>query len=138
MTGMPSFIVPNGLDTAEFRSEGPASTIRHEFGIPLDAPLVIAVGRPDPSKRLDLLISALSEVEQVYLAVVGPENSPLSDEYKARSRALGVDARVIWTGYKTGKELIEIYSAADVAALLSESENFGMVVVEALAVECLC
>lgn len=45
---------------------------------------------------------------------------------------MGCRDRIIWTGFLSGDELWATYSAADLFVLLSESENFGMVVVEAL------
>ena len=132
--GVASFVAPNGLDTGEFRRMNSSAIVKKKYGIPADAPLVLTVGRiDDPKKRLDLLISVLPQINAVYLAIVGPDDSSLARRYKDLSRELNVGNRVIWTGYKTGKDLIEIYSAADVFALLSEDENFGMVVVEAMA-----
>lgn len=131
-TGVASFIVPNGLDTSEFRRVNSSAGVRKRYGIPTGAPLALAVGRIDPKKRLDLLISALSQINEVYLAIVGPDDSFLARRYKKLSRELNVDNRVIWTGYKTGRDLVEMYSAADVFTLLSEDENFGMAVVEAM------
>jgi glycosyltransferase involved in cell wall biosynthesis len=132
-TAVTSFVVPNGLDLDEFSRVDSSVAVRLKYGIPANAPLVLSVGRIDPKKKLDLLISALSQNKEVYLVIVGPDDSPLARRYKQLSHKLRVDSRVIWTGYKAGKDLVEIYSAADAFALLSEDENFGMTVVEAMA-----
>lgn len=131
--GLPSFVVPNGLDTKHFTPTDSSAAVRRRYAIPPEAPLALVVGRVDPKKRLDLLISALAEVDGVYLAIVGPDDSPLADEHRLLSRQLDVQQRVIWTGYQTGRDLVDLYSAADVFTLLSQDENFGMVVVEAMA-----
>lgn len=132
-TSVASFVVPNGLDLDEFSRVDSSATVRMKYGIPTNAPIVLSVGRVDPKKRLDLLIKSLSHNKEIYLVIVGPDNSSLARKYKQLSRELKVDSREIWTGYKSGKDLVELYSAADVFALLSEDENFGMAVVEALA-----
>ena len=135
-TGVASFVIPNGLDTSEFSRVDSSEDVKRRYGISADVPLVLTVGRiDDPKKRLDLLISALPQINATCLAIVGPDDSSLARRYKDLSQELKVGHRVIWTGYKTGSDLVEMYSAADVFTLLSEDENFGMVVVEAMACE---
>lgn len=131
--GVASFVVPNGLSIREFSRVDSPEAVRMKYGIPAGAPLILSVGRVDPKKRLELLIEALLGNKEIYLAIVGPDDLPLARRYKQLSRELQVDNRVTWTGYKTGRDLVELYSAADALVLLSEDENFGMVVVEAMA-----
>ncbi len=132
-TGVESFIVPNGLDITEFSKVNSSAAVKRRYGIPSHAALVLSVGRMDPVKRLDLLISALPRDREIYLAIVGPDGSSFARRYKKLAVKLGVSNRVIWTGYKRGKDLVEIYNAADAFVLLSENENFSMSAVEAMA-----
>ena len=117
-TGIESFIIPNGIN---------------RYGIPFDRPIILTVGRADPKKRVDILISALSKVPNLHLVVAGPNDSKLAKSYKELTKKLGMANRVTWTGYQVGKDLIDLYCAADVLAILSEDENFGMVVAEAMS-----
>ena len=41
--------------------------------------------------------------------------------------------RIFWTGLLKGEALLQAYAAADLFSLISDHENFGMVVIEALA-----
>jgi glycosyltransferase involved in cell wall biosynthesis len=129
-----SFIVPNSLDCGYFRPmKQYRSTFRKHYNIPSIAPLLITVGRADPGKRIDLLIRALVSIPDLYLLIVGPEMCNLTIAWKGLAEAMGVSERIIWTGHLAGEELLTAYGAADIFSLISNSENFGMVVAEAMA-----
>ncbi|MFB3905889.1 MAG: glycosyltransferase [Acidobacteriota bacterium] len=130
---VPSFVVPNGIDTREFRRVETASAVRRHYGIPESGLLALMVGRIDPKKRIDVVIKALAKTPSVYLLVVGLDDVPLAQEYRRLARALGLQDRIRWAGHQTGDQLVELYSAGDLLLMPSEDENFGMVVVEALA-----
>lgn len=105
---------------------------RSRYGIPIDVPLLITVGRADSKKRVDLLIRALSFTPDLYLLIVGPEMCELTRSWKGLAEELNVSDRIIWTGHLAGEELLSAYGAADIFSLISNDENFGMAVVEAM------
>lgn len=129
-----SFIVPNSLDCHYFH---PLKEARHAFreryGIPAEAPLIITVGRAVPTKRVDLLIRSLPAAPEVYLLVAGPGPGGVARQWQGLADQLQVSQRIVWPGFLQGEELLAAYSAADIFALISTGENFGMVVVEAMA-----
>jgi glycosyltransferase involved in cell wall biosynthesis len=134
LKNIPNFIVPNGLDCHYFH---PLMEIRNHFrerfDIPLEAPLIITVGRPDPKKRIDLLIRSLLPVPEINLLVVGPESGEVTSTWQSLAQELNVARRVFWPGLLEGEDLLAAYAAADIFSLISKDENFGMVVVEAMA-----
>jgi glycosyltransferase involved in cell wall biosynthesis len=133
LEGCPSFVVPNAVDPALFYAiPSQCKVFRQKHGIPEDSHIVIAVGRPDWMKRIDLLLQAIATNQRWYLLIVGPDNMGKAPEWRRLSTQLKVADRVIWAGYLEGEELLAAYSASDVFALISQSENFGMVVVEAI------
>ena len=99
-------------------------------------PTVLYVGRFDPYKNLVVLIEAMARVrEQVpgaRLRVIGPPD-PRYPEAPQRAAALGLAEAVEWTGYTADAELVRAYQDADVLALPSRYEGFGLPVVEAMA-----
>ncbi len=128
----PSFIVPNAVDeNAFYQIPESRQYFRQLHHIPESARVAIAVGRPDWKKRVDLVISALVDNPNWYLVVVCTADEGMAPSWKASAEKLGVSNRVVWTGYLS-ENLLAAYSAADLFVLISESENFGMVVVEAL------
>ncbi len=95
------------------------------------------VGRPDPYKNLDGLLRALAEVRRqaafpVELRLAGALD-PRYPEAPRLAQTLGVADAVAWLGYLTDAQLLAEYRQADVFALPSLYEGFGLPVLEAMA-----
>jgi glycosyltransferase involved in cell wall biosynthesis len=108
--------------------------LRNRMGLDGAAPLLLSVGRVARGKGVDLLVHALPALEGVHLAVVGPDDRGTTAELLQLARRLGVSDRVHVSGAWQGPEpLLEVYCDADVCALASEYESFGMAAAEAAA-----
>ena len=120
-------VVHNGVSDA-FRPSAGKST-----GHP---PTVLYVGRFDPYKNLVGLVEAMAEVREqipdVRLRVIGPPDQRYP-EAPQRARELGIEGAVEWVGYASNQDLVQAYQAADVFALPSRYEGFGLPVLEAMA-----
>ena len=114
-------IIPHGVDLNKFKPEGK----KQKFN--LERPLILGVAGPDKYKRIEATISAVSKLEKGSLLLVGG-----SDEAEVRGeKLLGKRFMRIKARYE---ELPEIYRAADIFSMVSESsEEFGIVYLEALA-----
>jgi glycosyltransferase involved in cell wall biosynthesis len=94
--------------------------IRARHGIPLDSIVFAAYGLVTPEKRIPVLLNVFAEVAHdrpaARLMLVGET----TDYYDVASdaRQLGVDDRVIITGYVSDEELPEYLEAADVCLCL--------------------
>ena len=98
------------------------------------APVLLSVGRVAPGKGLDLLIRSLPELDGVHLAIVGPDDRGTAGELTRLGRELGVDDRLHLTGaWPDPASLLDLYADADVFALASAYESFGIVAAEAAA-----
>ncbi len=129
----PSLIIPNPVDPDEFYPCPDAKmSFRREHGIPKGTPVLLFVGRFDWMKRVDLLMEAVARSPVWYLVLVGDHQGGLGPKLTKRAKTLGIENRVRWAGYLTGQKLREALSSADLLALVSETENFGNVVVEAM------
>jgi glycosyltransferase involved in cell wall biosynthesis len=99
--------------------------------------LILFVGRLHPIKGCDLLVEALASVCHVdpllHLVFVGPDQTGLRQGLERRAAELGLGGRVTCTGALAGEVKWGAYRAAEVLMLPSHSENFGVVVVEAMA-----
>lgn len=94
------------------------------------------IGRVAPIKGLGNLINASATLDHSgdwRLRIVGPDQEGHTAELKTLAADLGVSERVEFVGPKYGDELQREYASADIFVLPSYSENFGSVVVEALA-----
>lgn len=124
--------IPNGLDLSRAAFDPAARhSIRAEFGIPHDGYVIGVLGRLDPQKRFDLVISSAAPVLAggVRLLVVGDGSER---EHLAKVAASsGVTDRVIFTGER--HDVAAMLSAMDLFVASSAQETFGMSVLEALA-----
>lgn len=136
-------VVPPGYDDARFFPVSRASrmALKREYG--LEGPVVLAIGRMAHNKGYDLLIQSMPVVfnrikdARLLLAIGSTEPSAREreqiGELKELAAKLGITDRVIFRDYITDEELADYYRAADVFALSSRYEPFGMTAVEAMA-----
>ncbi|HWD97562.1 MAG TPA: glycosyltransferase, partial [Bryobacteraceae bacterium] len=99
--------------------------------------LVLFLSRIDRKKGLDLLIPAfagvLREMPDAALVIAGDGDLALTAGLRERCRALGIEKSVCWPGFLSGAAKAAALADADVFVLPSYSENFGIAVVEAMA-----
>lgn len=99
--------------------------------------IILFLGRIHKVKGCDLLIKSFSEVasrdEDLHLVIAGPDQVGWLPTLQALSHILGVQERITWTGMLRGDLKWGALYAAEVFCLPSHQENFGVVVVEALA-----
>lgn len=99
--------------------------------------LILFVGRIHPIKGCDLLIEAFFRISHLdlllHLVLVGPDQDGQRWELEQRVIEFGLEDRVTWTGALAGETKWGAFRAAEVFALPSHSENFGIVVAEAMA-----
>lgn len=125
-----------GLDRSLFRpldrTESRAFLASH-FGITLaqDARLVASIGALIPRKGQHFVISALAQLPNTHLALVGagPDRAALAE----LAKELGLEDRVHFLGSIGHGNLPRVLSAAEASALPSESEGLANAWVESLA-----
>ena len=98
---------------------------------------ILYVGRFDPYKNVEGLLEAFAILRarggpDARLKIVGAPD-PRYPEATRRARELGLEGLVEWAGYAGGADLVDAYQQADVFALLSRYEGFGLTVLEAMA-----
>ncbi len=94
---------------------------------------LLFTGRVTPIKGLANLVGAMAASEGWRLRIVGPDEEGHTAELKVLAEKEGVAERIDFTGPKYGEDLENEYRDADCFVLPSFSENFGSVVVEAMA-----
>jgi glycosyltransferase involved in cell wall biosynthesis len=111
------------------RSEDAAPVDRASLDTPVDAPLILSMGRLHTAKAHDVTLQALTRLPGAWLWLAG--TGPLEAELKARAEALGVAGRVRFLGWRT--DAAALYRTADVCAFPSRYEPLGNVVIQAWA-----
>jgi glycosyltransferase involved in cell wall biosynthesis len=130
-----SAVVPNGLPAP--LPEGSSEAFRRRYPQLRGRRVVLFLSRLDQKKGLDLLLRAFAEVRRgvpdSVVVIAGDGQQAFVQHIKADAEALKIASDVVWTGFLTGEEKRAALEAADVFALPSYSENFGIAVVEAMA-----
>jgi D-inositol-3-phosphate glycosyltransferase len=132
-----------GVDLELF-TPGSQEAARAELGLPRDAVVLAFVGRIQPLKGPDVLLRAAAEMVRRdpelrdrlrVLVVGGPSGSGLAEPAVLHQLAagLGISEHVVFAPPQGGSALVGVYRAADVVAVPSYSESFGLVALEAQA-----
>jgi len=98
---------------------------------------LLFLSRLDEKKGCRLLINAFYRIAQqdqnLLLVMAGPDTSGLKEGLIRLAEEHGISDRLVWPGMITGEAKWGAYRAAEAFILTSHSENFGIVVAEALA-----
>lgn len=99
---------------------------------------IIYIGTVQPRKNLTRLMEAVAKIEGLKLVIVGKTSGPgrqgwMFVETLQKPRELGVESRVIFTGYVPQQDLPYLLAGAYCYVLPSLWEGFGIPVVEAMA-----
>jgi UDP-glucose:(heptosyl)LPS alpha-1,3-glucosyltransferase len=126
-------VIPNGYSPAEFNvpaRDAMRTAIRSKLGIGSGEKAIVFVANELERKGFRPLLSAISSLKtgNVKLIAVGRLNP---DACQRQIQELGLADRVIWTGPTSN--VAEYYAAADVFALPTRYEAWGLVIVEAMA-----
>ncbi len=140
--------VAPGVDLEHFRpgeAGNPQHPPRTRLGVRDDAVLLLFVGRVQPLKAPDVLLHAAAELlrrdpslrERLVVAIVGgPSGTGLLEPTALQDLAhsLGIAELVRFETPQGGRDrLRDWYAAADVVAVPSHNESFGLVALEAQA-----
>ncbi len=129
----PIYPLPFGLDEEEFAR--PSSwDARKALGLLPEEDLLLYVGRLGLEKNLEFLLRAYKRLlkdwpkVRLILAGEGPQRRALEDY----ATELGLQGRVIFTGFLPRERLIDLYRQATLFVFASKTETQGLVLLEAM------
>jgi D-inositol-3-phosphate glycosyltransferase len=137
-------VVSPGVDVDRFTpgSDRATERSRRELGIPLRAKVIAFIGRLQMLKGPHILLRAAADLirrhpEQNIRVVIcgGPSGTGMErpDELHDLAAELGVSGYVRFLSPRPPEELVSVYQAADIIAVPSYNESFGLVALEAQA-----
>jgi D-inositol-3-phosphate glycosyltransferase len=132
-------VVHPGVDLEMF-TPGDRRVARAALGLGADERVLAFVGRIQPLKAPDVLLRAAARLTDRFgtlrvLVAGGPSGSGLQapDTLVRLADELGIAAHVTFLPPQSRDGLVNVYRAADLVAVPSYSESFGLVAVEAQA-----
>ncbi len=130
--GVPPDAIELSLQSANLEPIRAAANTRQPR-VPGSPVRLLTVGRLVPDKNFGRLLEALAAARvgepgaELHIHGVGP----LEPELRQEAQRLGVAA--VFRGFSTAREMADAYAAADVFALVSTFEPFGVAIREAVA-----
>jgi D-inositol-3-phosphate glycosyltransferase len=143
--------IPPGVDLRRY-TPGDRYAARAALNLPANAVVLAFVGRIQPLKAPDVLLRAAAELlaqarvdgpraewalrqRLIVLIVGGPSGSGLAEPTALHrlAAALGITDVVRFLPPRSRDDLVDVYRAADVVAVPSHNESFGLVALEAQA-----
>ena len=141
-----AFAVSSEAEVGDLRRLGfmqPAAFIRYGVDLPAPVPApsvggprtALYLSRLHPIKGLPDLVAAWADVrpEGWHLVIAGPDEGGHRAEVECQVQAAGLSGAVSFVGPVADDAKWDAYQAADLFVLPTHSENFGIVVAEALA-----
>ena len=135
-------VVPLPFDLSDYRDLPGPQEARDRFALgspdqPGYQPVILFLSRIDRKKGLEVLIRSVSRLRAdgvaARLVIAGGGEQHYVDSLRALVDQSGLRDSTIFAGFVSGKLKVSLYQAAEVFCLPSSQENFGYVVVEALA-----
>jgi len=137
LTDTPSYIIPNAIDAERFTPGPKPDELLDRYGLH-DRKVMMTAGRLDPRERykgvdevLELMPSLIEQEPTLAYLIVGDGDD--RQRLTAKAKQLGIQDRVIFTGWVDESEKVDHYRIADAYVMPGRGEGFGFVYLEALA-----
>ncbi len=132
---VPAEVIPTGLQEHSFK-EADGQAFRLKYGIALDRPMLLYVGRVAFEKNIHFLLEMtkilIEKRPDVLLVVTG--EGPAEVSLHKLAKTLGLENNIKFIGYlDRSTELNACYESADIFVFASKSETQGLVLLEAMA-----
>lgn len=126
-------VLRNAILLSDYSSLGNAASVRQEFGLRDDQPVISIVGRLSPEKGHEVFLQAVSLIAKSHPAIRGliVGDGPLECTLRQRVQELGLASHVVFTGHRS--ELADVYAATDILVISSLTEGIPNVLLEAFA-----
>ncbi len=132
----PVALIPNGVYSEEF-STPPSRDVLEALSPECSGKKILGfLSRIDEKKGLDILLKAFAESqcsEKWQLLIAGPDLRAYQAELEKLVTTLQLESSVSFLGMLEGEKRLALLAHSDCFVLPSHSENFGIVVAEALA-----
>ena len=134
----PMQVLPTGIPMQRF-TNGNGAKFRASYAIAADRPVSLFVGRLGHEKNIGFLLQMLHIAVRTrpdWLLLITGEG-PARESLQKQVQQLGLENNVQFIGYlDRSSTLLDAYAAADVFVFASRTETQGLVLLEAMAMNC--
>ena len=127
-------VIFNAVDPDAWAGDRSSSTLRAELGIPEDRFVMLCASRFADDKGHKYLIDAvkrLTALTEVPFTLVLAGDGPLLEPAKEQVKALGLEDRVVFIGFR--EDIKNLYKASDLYVNSSRHEALSFLIIEAMA-----
>ncbi len=135
-----SVVLPPPVDLTPFQVLPGPGLARSKFSVEGDEPVILFLSRLHEKKGVHTLIDAAAALRQrgrpVNLLIAGTAaaaDQAYADSLVARVDRLNLKSSVKFLGMVSGPEKVSLYQLANLLVLPTRQENFGLVLIEAMA-----
>lgn len=123
-------VIPNGVEIPNYKNyEKFESKLFDEFK---HKDFILFLGRISWKKRIDLIINAMKFLPNLNLVIAGNDEERLTEKLANLSKNIGVNSRIFFCKAVYGSEKNKLIELSKMLILVSQNENFGNVVLEAM------
>lgn len=129
-------LIPNGVDDEFLNAQGNPKAFKNKHGI-TDEKILLFLSRIHPSKGIELLLRVIESLKTDFtnwkLIIAGIDELNHEEELKSLTKELKIEHIVKFIGPVFDQEKVDAFDASDIFILPTDTENFGIVVAQALA-----
>ncbi len=138
-------IIPPIVNTFRFKPKNPLRQIKSQYNIPKGCKIILCVQRIDEKsghiqliKSLPLIIKKYPKVKLMFVggdsltSKISKEREQYKNEVYRQVKGSKLESNIIFTGNVDYKDIVNYYNSADIVALTSKNEGFGLAVSEAM------
>ena len=133
----PIAMIPHGINSEDYLSLPSKSEAQRALELPKGKRFILFMSRLHKKKGLDILLSVWPSIAKSFpdccLLVAGPDNANYEQKINFLKKQGNISDNLLYLGMLTGKNKLSAFSASEFFVLPTYSENFGVVVGEALA-----
>jgi len=136
--GSTGHVVPAAMDIKLYEDlPGPELARQSIQGAEGEIPIILFLSRINHKKGIEVLIDAAailaSRNREFRVIIAGTGTDAYTAQIKGRVQAKNLNNHIHFAGLVRGKEKISLYQRANLLALPTKQENFGLVLTESLA-----
>lgn len=127
-------VIVNGVENKYFPHKDEGSFIKK---YPVEnQKIILFLGHLIKRKNLGFILDLVKQIKSEDAVLIIAGGGPEENSLRNRTKKLGIENKVIFTGFISERDKVALYNSADIFVYPSEVEGFGLSLAEAMACAC--